>query len=132
MLEFTDGERPFDAEILSARFSSTVDPWLNPVYPLAPGTVAEPEITWTFGLPSAGRDVQAGVVYPCIMYQENLTGDGIRLQASHFDIESGVPSTLYQESGNTWAAVALTLLLEVFTYQQLSRLCGSAYHSVQQ
>ena len=66
-----------------------------------------PEITWTFGMPSAGRDIQAGVVYPCIMYQENLTGQGIRLQASHFDIESGVPNTLYRESddGSSWIAV---------------------------
>ena len=34
MLEFSDTERPFTAEILAVRLSPTVDPWLNPVHPL--------------------------------------------------------------------------------------------------
>ena len=66
-----------------------------------------PEITWTFGMPSRGRDVIANTIYPCIMFQENLAGAGVRLQAAHFNIESVAPTTLYRVSddGSSWTAV---------------------------
>ena len=71
------------------------------------GAVNTVNLTWTFGMPTRGRDVQGNIIYPCIMFQENLTGDGVRLQAAHFDIESVQPATLYRVSddGNSWTAV---------------------------
>ena len=69
----------------------------------------EPQIEWTFGMPVDGDNVVTNQVYPCLMTQRNLTGAGIRLQASHFDIEGIRPSTLYQYNTNnvppTWDPV---------------------------
>ena len=68
-----------------------------------------PQITWTFGMPSRGRDVQADTIYPCVMYQQNLIGQGLRLQASHFQVEGNNPHMLYRLNNDVsppeWQAV---------------------------